>query len=460
MPSWKDKKQQRFYLRYFLSVMMVASLLVVVPRQGLTQDASPPPAQSSHAPQFSTEPTAANGVYFADILVRGRTIFQVGSISNLSASDRAQTINRRIASLLTQPEGGGTVTVEPNPQRGIAILKLNNRVLLTVTQQDAQDFNLPVETLAQKWANALNQAFEQPAFAIDVGQRLWSTLRQLQRDLISNLPSLIGALLSFLATWPIARGLRRLTIVGTRKWQADNNSKILLSRLVYTGVWVVGSVVTLGVLGLDFTTLVGTLGLTSIAVSFSLRDILSNYFSGIILLASRPFRLGDQIVIEEFEGTVSQIQLRATTLITYDGRIVYIPNQEVFTAIIINNTASGKRRTAVSVSVSYDTNINRVKEILKDTILQVVGVEPEPKPLILVQELGATAVQIEVRFWVNSQRLPFVEMTSEAAQAIKEALQQAGINLVITPLSLGVIQLKNEPIESSNHHKAKPEQPN
>lgn len=460
MPSWKDKKQQRFYLRYFLSVMMVASLLVVVPRQGLTQDASPPPAQSSHAPQFSTEPTAANGVYFADILVRGQPIFQIGSLSNLSASDRAQTINRRIASLLTQPEGGGTVTVEPNPQRGIAILKLNNRVLLTVTQQDAQDFNLPVETLAQKWANALNQAFEQPAFAIDVGQRLWSTLRQLQRDLISNLPSLIGALLSFLATWPIARGLRRLTIVGTRKWQADNNSKILLSRLVYTGVWVVGSVVTLGVLGLDFTTLVGTLGLTSIAVSFSLRDILSNYFSGIILLASRPFRLGDQIVIEEFEGTVSQIQLRATTLITYDGRIVYIPNQEVFTAIIINNTASGKRRTAVSVSVSYDTNINRVKEILKDTILQVVGVEPEPKPLILVQELGATAVQIEVRFWVNSQRLPFVEMTSEAAQAIKEALQQAGINLVITPLSLGVIQLKNEPIESSNHHKAKPEQPN
>lgn len=460
MPSWKDKKQQRFYLRYFLSVMMVASLLVVVPRQGLTQDASPPPAQSSPAPQFSTEPTAANGVYFADILVRGQPIFQIGSLSNLSASDRAQTINRRIASLLTQPEGGGTVTVEPNPQRGIAILKLNNRVLLTVTQQDAQDFNLPVETLAQKWANALNQAFEQPAFAIDVGQRLWSTLRQLQRDLISNLPSLIGALLSFLATWPIARGLRRLTIVGTRQWQADNNSKILLSRLVYTGVWVVGSVVTLGVLGLDFTTLVGTLGLTSIAVSFSLRDILSNYFSGIILLASRPFRLGDQIVIEEFEGTVSQIQLRATTLITYDGRIVYIPNQEVFTAIIINNTASGKRRTAVSVSVSYDTNINRVKEILKDTILQVVGVEPEPKPLILVQELGATAVQIEVRFWVNSQRLPFVEMTSEAAQAIKEALQQAGINLVITPLSLGVIQLKNEPIESSNHHKAKPEQPN
>ena len=76
------------------------------------------------------------------------------------------------------------------------------------------------------------------------------------------------------------------------------------------------------------------------AIGFSLRDILSNYFSGIILLVSHPFRVGDQIVIKEFEGTVRQIQLRATTLVTYDGRIIYIPNQEVFTASIVSNTAS------------------------------------------------------------------------------------------------------------------------
>lgn len=102
----------------------------------------------------------------------------------------------------------------------------------------------------------------------------------------------------------------------TRQWQGDDNSKILVSRVVYGGVWVVGSIVALGVLGLDFTTLLGTLGLTSVVIGFSLRDVLSNYFSGIILLASRPFRIGDQIVIKEFEGTVSHIELRATTLVT------------------------------------------------------------------------------------------------------------------------------------------------
>ena len=229
----------------------------------------------------------------------------------------------------------------------------------------------------------------------------------------------------------------------------DYNSKIFVSGVVYGCVWVVGSIVALGVLGLDFTTLLGTLGLTSVVIGFSLRDILSNFFSGIILLASRPFRIGDQIVIKEFEGTVSQIELRATTLVTYDGRVVYIPNQEVFSAVITNNTVSGKRRTSVMIGITYDTDINTVKKIMNDTVLNVAGVEPEPKPITLVRELGTSTVNIEVRFWVNSQRLPFIEMTSEAAQAIKESLQQAEIKVTTIP-QIKVIQLTNNSKHTDN----------
>lgn len=313
---------------------MIASLTVFITGKGLTQEATPTPP-SPRTTTASPQPANVNEIFFADVLVRGQPVFQIGSLANLSANDRAQTINRRIASLLSQGEIQNPVIVAPDPERGIAILKLRNRVLMTVTQQDAQDFNLPVETLAQRWADALNQTFDQSAFAVDVGQRLWSTVRQFQRDTISNLPALIGALLALLATWLIAGSLRRLTFIGTRRWQGDQDARILISRVVYGGIWVIGSIVALGVLGLDFASLLGTLGLTSVAIAFSLRDILSNYLSGVILLASRPFRLGDQIVIREYEGTVSHIQLRTTTLTTYDGRTVYIPNQEVFSAIIL-----------------------------------------------------------------------------------------------------------------------------
>jgi hypothetical protein len=303
--------KQKFRSRQFSAAILFASLVLLPSSKGLAQEVLPTPVTPIPSASIPTD-----GLFFADIVVRGQPVFQIGSVSDVSATQRAQIVNRRIASILAQPQAGRTVTVVPDAARGIATLQLNNRVLMTVTQQDVQDFNLPVETLAQQWAAQLNRAFEQPPLAIDVGQRLYSTLRQFQRDIIDNLPSFLGALLALVVTLLLAISVRRLTLLGAQHWEVDHNSKVLVSRLGYGGVWVVGAIVALGVLGLDFATLLGTLGLTSVALGFGLRDIISNYFSGIILLASRPFRLGDQIAIKEFEGTVTQIQLRATTIKT------------------------------------------------------------------------------------------------------------------------------------------------
>jgi small-conductance mechanosensitive channel len=176
---------------------------------------------------------------------------------------------------------------------------------------------------------------------------------------------------------------------------------------------------------------------------------LSNYFSGIILLASRPFRLGDQIIIKEFEGTVTQIQLRATTLQTYDGRVVYIPNQEVFSATITNNTACTTRRNSLTVGIDYNSDITRAKQIINEAVLGVEGVEADPKPDILVRELAASTVNIEVRFWINSRRLPFLETTSLVAQAIKEKLMQAGVDM---PTEIYTVRLRELAPFNDNHH--------
>lgn len=93
------------------------------------------------------------------------------------------------------------------------------------------------------------------------------------------------------------------------------------------------------------------------AIGFSLKDVLSNYISGVILLAARPFHVGDQVVIEGYEGTMMQVQLGTTTLKTYDGRMIYIPNQEVFQASVTNNTASMHLRSSVMVGIDYDADI-------------------------------------------------------------------------------------------------------
>lgn len=428
-------KQQAITVSRLIGVqwvrLLIAVLFLVMLDPGLqAQEESMPLEDSPSSVSGETRPEdIEHGLFFADVLVRGQPVFQVGSLSSLSAVDRAQIINRRIAGLLNQSRSLDPVTVQFDPDRQIALLKVNNRVLMTVTQQDATDFDVTVETLAQQGADRLNQVLAQPNLAVDVWQRLDGTGRQLLRRTINLLPSLLGALLIVGATWIIARGVRRLGLLWAEQTEGDRSTEILIGRLCYGAVWVLGSIVTLGILGLDFATLLGALGLTSVAIGFSLKDVLSNYMSGVILLAARPFRISDQVVIGDYEGTVVQIQLRATTMRTYDGRLVYIPNQQVFQSSVINNTAAPIRRTDVIVGIDYNADLNTARQAILEAVIQVQGIEPEPTPLVLVQELAASTVNLKVRFWVDSRQQSFLQVTSDAAQAIKEQLQATHIEM-------------------------------
>ena len=391
-------------------------------------------------------PTAipSDGLYFADVVVRNRPVFQIGSLPQIDASARAEIINRRIASLLAQNESPGKIEIAPDNPRRIATLRVKNRILMTVTQQDAEDFGLSTEQLAERWANQLNTAFDKPPLAIDVTQRLFTTTRELLRDIIGNLPSLVGALIVIAITWGIAKGVRFIAYRWAQQTEGDSSTELLIGRLSYGAVWVVGFVIALGVMGLDFGALLGALGLTSVAIGFSLKDVLSNYISGVILLAARPFRINDQVVIGDYEGTITQIQLRATTMKTYDGRVVYIPNQEVFQASIINNTASPRRRSSVVVGIDYAEDISEALAVINRVLPQVKEVETTPAPDVLVIELAASTVNLEIRFWVDSRRSGFLATTSRVAQAVKEALEAADIDM---PTDIYTLILRELPQE-------------
>ena len=371
----------------------------------------------------------SDGLYFADVLVRNRPIFQIGSLPQIDASARAEIINRRIASLLSQNGNPDKVEISPDNPRKIATLRVNNRILMTVTQQDAEDYGVTTEELAQRWAERLNSAFETPPLAIDVTQRLYTTTRELLRDTVSNLPSLVGAIIAIGITWLVAKGVRYIAYTWAKQTEGDSSTELLIGRLSYGGIWIIGFVIALGIMGLDFGALLGALGLTSVAIGFSLKDVLSNYISGVILLAARPFRINDQVVIGDYEGTITQIQLRATTMTTYDGRVVYIPNQEVFQASIINNTASPRRRSSVMVGIDYGENIGDAIAVISKSLTTIPEVETTPTPDVLVSELAASTVNLEIRFWVDSRRSGFLATTSQVAQAVKEALESAEIDM-------------------------------
>ena len=377
----------------------------------------------------SPAPTLGQEVFFADVLVRGQPVLQVGSLADVSATARAQQINRRIAGILQQPQPLDPVQVRYDAERDLATLQLNNRVIMTVTAQDALDFDTTVQELAAEWATKLNEALVEQGLALDVVRRLEATLEQLFRSILGNLASIVGALLVMLMTWLVALGVSRGAFIWAEKTEGDRGTEILISRLSYGAVWFVGVIIALGVLGLNFTALLGTLGLTSVAIGFGLKDILSNYLSGLILLAARPFRIGDEVVIGQYEGRVVQVQLRVTTMQTYDGRQVYIPNQEVFQSSITNNTASPVRRSSVMVGIDYEADVEQAKAEIQAAIAGIDGIEKDPAPLVLVNELAASTVNLEILFWVNSRRKSFLNVTSDVRRAIKERLEQVGIEM-------------------------------
>jgi small-conductance mechanosensitive channel len=153
--------------------------------------------------------------------------------------------------------------------------------------------------------------------------------------------SLATAAAVFFAFWLAASIGRRLIAYAAPRVKADTSVVLLLSRLCYYGILVFGAITALGTAGLDVRALVAGLGLTGFALGFALKDVLSNFVSGVMLLAYRPFRIGDVIEMNEFLGIIEGIRIRDTLVRTADGRLVIIPNTKLITEVVVNHTDAG-----------------------------------------------------------------------------------------------------------------------
>lgn len=158
---------------------------------------------------------------------------------------------------------------------------------------------------------------------------------------IGYLPRFTAGLAAALVVFVIAGLLRNRGRVILDQIDADPQLELLLLRTLHISTLVLGLVVVLGIWGIDVLGLIAGLGVIGLAVGFALRDILENFLAGILLLLQRPFSLGDQIEVEGRSGAVSDISLRATTLLSEEGEEVIIPNAKVYSGVIIRRRRQG-----------------------------------------------------------------------------------------------------------------------
>jgi small-conductance mechanosensitive channel len=240
------------------------------------------------------------------------------------------------------------------------------------------------------------------------------------------LPAVLGAIVVLVVFWAVATFARNTARTMTG-FMRDQTRRLLVTQLTYYFVWIVGIIVTLDSIGMNLQTFATAFGLGGVAVGFALKDILSNLVSGVLILAMRPFEIGDQIVVGDTEGTVEQIEFRATQIRTYDGRLVLVPNGEVFTSRITNNTASPLRRASVCVYLDYREDTARALALILETVKAVPGVAAFPVPWIGIRDFQLDAVQLETRFWAESDRAQLTGTASAARIEIVRALKAAGI---------------------------------
>ena len=260
----------------------------------------------------------------------------------------------------------------------------------------------------------------------------WEKVQAMINGFIALLPNLVLALIVFGIFFVIAGAIRRLVRRITRDRRHARNLGLILGRLAQWTTILIGLFISLSIVipTLKAGDLVQLLGISGVAIGFAFRDILQNFLAGILILLTEPFQIGDQIVFKDFEGTVENIQTRASTIRTYDGRRIVIPNSELFTNSVTVNTAFENRRLEYDVGIGYGDDIDRAKQLILEALYETEGVLQEPAPDAIAVALAESTVNIRARWWVQPpRRADVLNLQDRVLTAIKNKLTANGVDL-------------------------------
>lgn len=269
---------------------------------------------------------------------------------------------------------------------------------------------------------------------------------------IEHIPNIIIAIFILLVFRKIAKTLKK-TVARYLPKVSDNKSiNSLALHTIGIGTTLIGAFFALEVVGLDkaVTSILAGAGVLGIALGFAFQEIASNFISGILIALSEPYKLGDIVQVDGTHGEVTDIELRITTITTFDGLEVFIPNKDMFTKPLINYTRTPKRRVDIPVGISYGDDLPKVEELLIKTLSQVNNLVPGRDIEFFYTDFGDSSINFTVRYWINYRgRVEYLQARHEGIKLIKAAFDQNDITIPfpIRTLDFGIkggVELKSQ----------------
>jgi small conductance mechanosensitive channel len=224
------------------------------------------------------------------------------------------------------------------------------------------------------------------------------------------------------------------------KREVEPSLAIFLQSFVNFMLTVVLFIIVISILGVPTTSFVAILGAAGLAVGLALQGSLSNFAGGVLILAFKPFKIGDFIDNGNNAGTVVKIDILHTTLKTPDNKIIIVPNGGLANGSITNFSREATRRVDFSVGIAYGADIKKAREVILSVLNKDERILKDPEPVVKLLNLGDSSLDLSARAWVNAA--DFWNVYFEDLEAIKEALDQANISIPFPQRDVHIISQK------------------
>jgi len=239
-----------------------------------------------------------------------------------------------------------------------------------------------------------------------------------------------GKLLVALIIFYVGRIVAKMLVKGIHKimraQEVDQILETFVCNLAYWMVMVFVIIAAISQIGVQTTSLIAVMGAAGLAIGLALQGSLSNFAAGVLIVVFRPYRMGDFVEVAGISGSVVQVQILSTILKTGDNKQIVVPNAQIMNSIITNYSANNTRRVDMIIGVSYDDNLDKVRDTLRELVNADSRIMQDPECLIAVAELADSSVNFFVRPWVASSDYWAVKF--DLTESIKKRFDQDGIS--------------------------------
>lgn len=243
---------------------------------------------------------------------------------------------------------------------------------------------------------------------------------------VNGIDLLMALLILLVGTW-IARRVGNMTQGTLEKRAVDILIARFVGNVLFYALLATVTIAALGQLGINTTSFVAIVGTLGLAIGLAVKDNLSNYASGVVLILTRPFTVGDYISVAGVSGTVQNVTLGNTILSTPDNQMILVPNNKITADVITNATANAIRRIDLVIGIGYGDDIAKAKDLLRGLLDAEPRILADPVYTVAVAELGDSSVNLVVRPWVKTG--DYWDVRFQLTERIKLALDENGISI-------------------------------